>query len=94
MCVKPTGCVVIVGNVSVSNVELPLGRMILFEKKVIGSSGATKEEVNHVINLVQSNKLKPILCNEFPLSTKGVNEAHSLLKKKGVMGRVILRCSL
>ena len=93
-CVKPTGTVVVVGNVSVASVPLPLGRMILQETRVIGSSGATKEDVEEVIQMVLDKKLKPILWKEYPLSRDGVQSAHELLKHKNVFGRVVLRCSL
>ena len=94
LSVKPTGTIVVVGNISVAKVPLPLGRMILFEIKVVGSSGATKEDVEEVIEMVQRGTLQPILCKEFPLSVHGIHEAHAMLKRKSVMGRLVINSSL
>ena len=94
LCLKPTGTLVLVGNVTASTIPLPLGRMILQETKVVGSSGSTKEDLEEVFRMVQEGNLRPIVYREIPLSVEGVEEAHRLLQSKSVLGRVVLRCSL
>ena len=94
MSVKPTGVVAVVGNVSVGSVQLKLGRMILSETKVLGSSGATKEDLKEVLKMVERKQLKPVVWKEFELSVDGINHAHNILKSKGVHGRIVLRNKL
>jgi NADPH:quinone reductase-like Zn-dependent oxidoreductase len=93
-CLAPTGTLVVIGNISLAKVQMSLGPMILFEHKVVGSSGATKAELEQIFQMVQQGKLKPIIHSEFPLSISGVQSAHKLLKEKSVMGRVVLRSRL
>lgn len=93
-CLNPTGVLVVIGNISVKRANIALGSLILYENKIAGSSGASKKELMEVFELVEQNKLRPIVHSELPLSIEGVQSAHKLLKEKSVMGRVVLKSRL
>ena len=94
MSVKPTGTIVVVGNISVGNVALRLGRLILTETKIIGSSGATPEDVKQVLDMITEKKLIPVIADRLPLTVEGINSAHQKLQNKSIFGRIVITSSL
>lgn len=90
-CLKPTGRVVVVGNISTTSVKLNLGLIILNELHVSGSSSASSEDLQHVFEMVVQGRLKALKALELPLSKRSVLEAHRLLSTaKAPLGRIVL----
>jgi NADPH:quinone reductase-like Zn-dependent oxidoreductase len=88
--VRRGGRVVLVGNVTTERVEINPGFAILNEISVIGSSGATRAEVEHVLALAASGKLEPVVAATVPLEPAAIDAAHERLKSKGVTGRLVV----
>lgn len=90
-CLKPTGRIVVVGNISTTSVKLNLGLIILNELHVSGSSSASGEDLQHVFDMVIQGMMKPLKALELPLCKRNVLEAHRMLSSKSApLGRVVL----
>jgi D-arabinose 1-dehydrogenase-like Zn-dependent alcohol dehydrogenase len=86
--VRPGGRVVLVGNVLGEKVELNPGYAILNEVAILGSSGASRADLEHVLALAAAGKLTPVLAETLPLEK--AEEAHTRLRDRGVTGRLVL----
>jgi D-arabinose 1-dehydrogenase-like Zn-dependent alcohol dehydrogenase len=83
------GRLVLIGNVTAERVEVNPGYVILRELSVLGSSGATRSELQQVLAWAAEGRLKPIVADRLPLERAA--EAHERLAKKGVIGRIVLQ---
>ncbi len=86
--VRRGGRVVLVGNVTTERVELNPGYVILNEVEVLGSAGASRADLEHVLALAARGELEPVLAETLPLER--AEEAHARLQGKGVTGRLVL----
>jgi len=85
---RRNGRIVIIGNVSLERFELNPGYFILNELKLYGSSLASRQEIEEVLQMVVEGKLKPVIHATLPLEE--FQTAHEMLKSKGVCGRIVL----
>lgn len=90
-CVKWGGRMVVVGNVNPVPVSLSLGYIILRENSLLGSLSSTKRDVAEALDLTAQGKIVPVIYKTMPLDM--AQEAHELLRKRLVIGRVMLRPS-
>jgi len=81
------GRVIAVGNITVADVSIPLGYVILRENSVIGAVGATPKCVEDALALVAAGRLKP-LVTQMPIERVG--EALGLLRERRSVGRVVV----
>jgi NADPH:quinone reductase-like Zn-dependent oxidoreductase len=85
---KPTGRVVVVGNVTVERAELNPGLFILTEIALLGASGCTREDLADVLAWVREGRLAPVVAGTLPLAAAA--DAHRRLEARGVVGRLVL----
>lgn len=90
-CLKPEGRMVLVGNVNNSTVNLPIGLCILNSLKVVGSDSIAAEELSSLFDFLTQTGLRPDIDRIMPLEM--ANDAHALIEKKEVTGRVVLQVS-
>jgi alcohol dehydrogenase len=83
---------VVVGNLTAVPIKMNLGQIILKELQIVGSSGATRGDLEQVVHLVEQRVLKPVVDSVLPLEQ--ANEAHQRMKSKDMVGRIVLRPSL
>jgi len=85
---KPTGRVVVVGNVTALRAELNPGLFILTEIALLGASGCTREDLADVLAWVREGRLAPVVAGTLPLAAAA--DAHRRLEARGVVGRLVL----
>ena len=68
--------------------ELNPGQVILHERKLLGSDGATRAELEEVLALAASGELRPEIAAALPLEE--AREAQRRLEAKEVVGRIVL----
>jgi acryloyl-coenzyme A reductase len=91
-CCFPTlavdGRYVFVGQLNDRPISFNPAWLLLHETHLIGSRSSTRAELQDVIRLVDSGRVKPVLEAAMPLSSAG--EAHALLEGRSQTGRVVL----
>ncbi len=55
------GRIVLVGNVTVSSAEIPLGYLILRENSIAGAVGSTRKSLQDALALVEAGLIKPLV---------------------------------
>jgi alcohol dehydrogenase len=60
-----------------------------FELRIIGSNGWAREDVQRLLELTETEHLRPVIDRELPLEQ--VNEAFRLLEEREVIGKVIVK---
>jgi acryloyl-coenzyme A reductase len=86
--VRLGGGVGLVGNVSDSRVEVNMGRIVVGDVRICGSTGATRSDLAAVIALVEGSDIQFEIAREFPLHD--AESAHAALRAGGVHGRLVL----
>jgi D-arabinose 1-dehydrogenase-like Zn-dependent alcohol dehydrogenase len=84
----PGGRVVLVGNVTGARTDLHLGQVILHERRILGSDGATREELREVLAWAARGELRPRIAEVLPLERAA--EAQARLEERTVVGRIVL----
>jgi len=87
-CLAWGGRMVVVGNVTVSSVEVPLGLIILRANSIAGTIAATKKDLEEALRLTAEGRVKPI-GTVYPLEK--VHEAMERMRRKESVGRIFLR---
>ena len=87
-CVKRDGTVVTVGGHGGEVVPFDIIPFFRNELRLIGSSGATLQDLETVMGLVFQGKLRPVIYRTLPLSQAA--EAHRILDSREVFGKVLL----
>lgn len=82
------GRLVLVGNVSVGQVPLPLGSLIIGSKSIVGSDSCTGDELREVFAFLDEHGIRPVVSNTFPLEQAA--QAQDALESLGVKGRTVL----
>lgn len=59
-----------------------------FELQLLGSNGWTVDDLERLLNMVQTGKLKPVIDRVLPLTEAA--EALRLLEEREVIGKVIV----
>ncbi len=86
--VAPGGCIVFIGQVSGEPIALNPGSLVHKNIRVIGTKGATLQDLREVLQLVATAKLHPIVSREMPLAEAA--QAHRLLEDRQSIGRIVL----
>lgn len=86
--VRPGGRVAVVGNVRPVPLEMTLGRLILKEVSLIGSSHGTPGDLALAVELLASGQIAPSIARTFPLERAA--EAHAWAEGAAVAGRIVL----
>lgn len=81
------GRVVVIGNVSVGEVNVPLGYMILRENVLVGAVGSTRRNMDEALELLGSGLLKPAIT---PLPVEKASEALGIVERRENVGKVVL----
>jgi NADPH:quinone reductase-like Zn-dependent oxidoreductase len=68
--------------------DLDIIELFRAERTIIGSMACTFDEVEHVVNLVASGTLNPVIDREIPLSMAA--EAHRILAGRQAFGKLVL----
>lgn len=98
LSLAPGGRLVLIGMLSGSKAELPLGPLLMKRLHVIGSvlrsrtlqekEAITTEFRRRVWPLFESGELKPVIHQVFPI--QNANDAHELLRSNTTIGKLIL----
>ncbi len=83
------GRLVLIGNIVPTRVELNLGLVIVKAIHIIGSSGANRSNMAEALALDRVSPLRPPI--ERLLDLASAEEAQQLVKKGGLLGRVVLQ---
>ena len=86
--VRLGGGVGLVGNVSEERISLNVGRIVVGDVQVCGSTGATRRDLAGLIELIGDEPLRSEIAGIYPL--EAANEAHERLRAGGVSGRLVL----
>lgn len=84
----PQGRLVLLGNTEPASIPLEPGLTIVKELSVIGSAHATMQDLEDVVQLVQSGAVRPVATRTWPLEQAA--EAHRALEDREVAGRAVL----
>lgn len=85
---KPTGVVVAYGFVAGADVKFDIRSLFFSEKKIRGSMGSDREDLEYGLELVKEGKIKPVLDQALPL--KDASRAHKLISENNVRGNLVL----
>jgi D-arabinose 1-dehydrogenase-like Zn-dependent alcohol dehydrogenase len=85
---KLGGRIVAVGNVADARVELNLGWVITHGARIIGSSGATRHDMDEVLSLHAAQPFRVPIHAELPLAD--ADRAQRLVAAGGLAGRIVL----
>jgi D-arabinose 1-dehydrogenase-like Zn-dependent alcohol dehydrogenase len=83
------GRLVIVGAIGASQMELNPAELIFRDAHIIGTGGATRQQLREVADLVEQGRIRPIVSQSFPLEE--AVEAYRAMLEKQTFGRVTLR---
>ncbi len=86
--IKWGGRIAVIGNVTASSVNIPLGLLILRENKISGSISSTREDVREALAMTALGDIKPV-GQIFPLEK--AQEAHEAVKQRRILGRAFLK---
>lgn len=85
---KLGGRIVAVGNVVDARVDINLGYLITHGAKIIGSSGATRRDMDELLSLHARQPFRVPIHAELPLAD--ADRAQRLVAKGGLAGRIVL----
>jgi NADPH:quinone reductase-like Zn-dependent oxidoreductase len=85
---KPYGRIVVVGATSGGKVSFDLSEFYPKQFSIIGSRMGTKEEFEKVLELISTDKLKPIIDKVFPL--KEAVEAQRRMEESKHIGKIVI----
>jgi acryloyl-coenzyme A reductase len=83
------GRVIVVGNVNVSNLQVPTGNLILKGNWIAGSISSTRKSLRKALKLTSEGKVHAIVGKVFNLEQ--VEEAYRAMKNREIFGRAFLR---
>jgi acryloyl-coenzyme A reductase len=80
--------VVVLGNIGARAVELEPGLVIMRRIRIAGSGNATFKDVHMALHLLASGAVKPVIGRILPFPQAA--QAHALMERRAVTGRVVL----
>lgn len=89
-CLKPGGRLILIGNVTNSTAPLPLGMCIVKSLNVIGTDSIEANELSTLFEWLTKKSLRPEIHQVIGLNEREICEAHELLEKRGVTGRIVI----
>ncbi|MCL7385162.1 MAG: zinc-binding dehydrogenase [Thaumarchaeota archaeon] len=87
-CLAWGGRMVVVGNVTASSVEVPLGLIILKANSIAGTIAATKKDLEDALKLTADGKVRPVVT-VYPLEK--IYDAMEKMRRKESVGRLLLK---
>ena len=87
---KPSGRLVLIGNVTNGMANFKLGLAILNELSIIGGDSITRQELLDCFDFLDKHKIRPHVDQTLPLHQ--ANEAQQLLIDGKAKGRIVLDC--
>lgn len=87
-CLRLGGRMVVIGNIELSKIELNPGALIVRGLSILGGVSCSARDMADVFALVQQGALAPRIDRTLPLDQAA--EAHRLLARREVVGRVVL----
>jgi 2-desacetyl-2-hydroxyethyl bacteriochlorophyllide A dehydrogenase len=85
---RPGGRLCIVGYLPGSTFPVDPLRALLDEIEILGSRACSKNDLEAVMKLVETGKVKPLVTRRFALEE--VNEGLRILKEEGIIGRAVV----
>ena len=83
------GALVLIGNVTPERAALNLGFVITRGIKIVGSSGATPNDMKKVVQLYQEQPFTTHIQHEWPLEK--ADQAQRLIQSGGQKGRIVIK---
>ena len=83
------GRMVIVGVIGAGQIELNPAELIFRDAHIMGTGGATRQQLRDVAELVQQDRIQPVVSQSFPLEE--AVEAYQAMREKQTFGRVVLK---
>ena len=87
-CVKPFGQVVICAGTSGYNLDFDVRHLWMRQKRIVGSHFANAYECMKANELIEANKIRPVLWRTLPFD--GVAEAHQLMRDNKHLGKIAI----
>src|SRR5690242_5162197 len=87
-CVKPFGQVVICAGTSGYNLDFDVRHLWMRQKRIVGSHFANAYEAMKANELIEANKIRPVLWRTLPFD--GVAEAHQLMRDNKHLGKIAI----
>ena len=88
---RPGGRIALVGQVSPDAVPFAPAEAVFRELTLVGSLGVERRHVERALSLVAGGQVAPLVHQELPLSAESVLRACDDVKRREVVGRVVLR---
>lgn len=82
------GALAVVGNVDPEPARMPMGRLVVGDVRICGSSGATPTDLADLLALHAESPLRFEIADSLPLSA--ADEAQRRLRAGGLQGRLVL----
>ena len=83
------GRVVIVGAIGPGRIEMSPAELIFRDAHIMGTGGATRQQLKDVANLVERGLISPVVSQSFPLEEAAT--AYRLMRESKTFGRVTLK---
>ena len=87
-CLAQYGRLVLLGEVTGDQVALRLAEVIFRDASILGSSGASREDLRSALQLVSQGKVRPVVSGRFSLEQW--QEAYQLALEHSRLGRLVL----
>ena len=87
-CLRPGGTVVVAGATSGMNPGADLGRIFYQQLRVLGSTGATKQETQEMLRLVETSGIRPRIDRVLPLAR--IHEGFRAMIKGETIGKIVI----
>ena len=88
-CLGSYGRMVALGEASGREVRLNLADIIFRDARILGSSGASRKDIEEAWDLVSEGKLKPVICQVLGLDE--VLEGYQMMKRRQSFGRIVVQ---
>ena len=89
--VRPGGTVVVAGATTGMNPPADLGRIFYLQLRILGSTGATRAELEALLRLLDATGTRPVIDRTLPLTE--IHKGFQLMLDGDVMGKVVIHPS-
>ena len=89
--VRPGGTVVVAGATTGMNPPADLGRIFYRQLRILGSTGATRAELEALLRLLDATGTRPVIDRTLPLTD--IHKGFQLMLDGDVMGKVVIHPS-
>lgn len=88
-CLKTKGRLLTCGATAGYDVQVDVRYVWTFEQQLFGSNGWTREDISHLLGMLQSGELNPPIDRVVPLDE--VKNAEASMENREVFGKVVIR---